>query len=271
MNKERLIQLRKVSTYFLLLSGVLVNLWFLYVVVHLIFEVGYYTGEFIEWTYFILSMMAMVIGIPLAINLILSLVLITNTPKAKEVILESFLNPAEKKIIKYFLGLTFILFFTAVSFEFRGRNQEEKNLKSVTEKLVKNNETSFSKLFDYLSDSISIMETKQLLDKMEGKSEEISSIDVLFKLGEKDSIDVGRIYWKTSDSLLVKGTLDDLKITLMEEEQDLVAKMFSGTVKEATTLRLPDGRVRGYYPLHQNEKVLVLRINPPYRQLFLGE
>jgi len=87
MNKERLIQLRKASTYFLLVSGVMVNLWFLYVVVHLVFEVGYYTGEFIEWTYFILSMMAMVIGIPLAINLILSLVLITNTSKAKEVIL----------------------------------------------------------------------------------------------------------------------------------------------------------------------------------------
>jgi hypothetical protein len=270
MNKDRLIQLRKVSTYFLLFSGVMVSLWFLYVVVHLIFEIGYYTGEFIEWTYFILSMMAMVIGIPLAINLILSLVSITNTPKAKEVILESFLNPAEKKMIKYLLGLTFILFVTAVSFEFKDRNQEEKNLKSVTERLVKNNETSFSKLFDYLSDSISIMETKELLDKMEGKSEEISSIDVLFQLKEKDSIDVGMISWRTKDSLLVSGTIDDLKITLMEEEQDLVFKMFDSEITEPTTLRLSDGRARGYHPLHQNDKVLVLRMNPPYRQLFLG-
>lgn len=115
------------------------------------------------------------------------------------------------------------------------------------------------------------METKELLDKMEGNSEEISSIDVLFQLNEKDSIDVGMIYWKTSDSLLVGETLEDLKVILMEEEQDLVAKMFSGTVKEVTTLRLPDGRLRGYYPLHRNEKFLVLRINQPYRQLFLRE
>jgi len=126
-------------------------------------------------------------------------------------------------------------------------------------------------LFDYLSDTISITETKQLLEKLEDKSEEISSIDVLFKLGTDDSIDVGRIYWKTSNSLLVDETLEDLKVILMEEEQDLVAKMFSGTIKEAITLRLPDGRVRCYYPLHQNEKFLVLRINPPYRKLFFRE
>jgi two-component sensor histidine kinase len=270
MKKDRLIQLRKVSTYFLLFSGVMVSLWFFYVVIHLIFEIGYYTGEFIEWTYFILAMMAFMIGIPLAINLILSLVLITNTPKAKEVILETFLNPGEKKIIKYLLGLTFILFITAVAFEFKDRTQEEKNLKNVTERLVKNNETSFSKLFYYLSDSISIMETKELLDKMEGKSEEISSIDVLFQLKDKDSIDVGMISWRTKDSLLVSGTIDDLKIALMEEEQDLVFKMFDSEITEPTTLRLPDGRVRGYHPLHQNKKVLVLRMNPPYRQLFLG-
>jgi len=62
-------------------------------------------------------------------------------------------------------------------------------------------------LFDYLSDTISITETKQLLEKLEDKSEEISSIDVLFKLGTDDSIDVGRIYWKTSNSLLVGETL----------------------------------------------------------------
>jgi len=58
-----------------------------------------------------------------------------------------------------------------------------------------------------LSDTISITETKQLLEKLEDKSEEISSIDVLFKLGTDDSIDVGRIYWKTSNSLLVGETL----------------------------------------------------------------
>jgi hypothetical protein len=271
MNKDRLIQLRKVSTYFLLFSGVMVSLWFLYVVVHLIFEIGYYTGEFIEWTYFILAMMAFVIGIPLAINLILSLVLITNTPKAKEVIMESFLNPAEKKTIKYLLGLTFILFFIAVSFEFKDRNQEEKNLKSVTERLVKNNETSFSKLFDYLSDSISIMETKQLLDKMEGKSEEISSIDVLFQLNEKDSIDIRMISWRTKDSVLVSGNLDDLEVTLMEKEQGLVLKIFSGELREVTTLRLNDGRLRSFYPLFQGEKILVLRFNPKYRHLFIKE
>lgn len=271
MNKERLIQLRKASTYFLLVSGVMVNLWFLYVVVHLVFEVGYYTGEFIEWTYFILSMMAMVIGIPLAINLILSLVLITNTQKAKETILESFLNPTEKKIIKYVLVLTITLFIAAVLFEFKERKQEEENLKQVAERLVQDNQTSFSSLFDYLSDTISITETKQLLEKLEDKSEEISSIDILFKLGEENSIDVGRIYWKTQDSLLVNGNLEDLKVILMEEEQDLVVKMFSGIIKEVTTLRLSDGRLRGYYPLHRNEKFLVLRINPPYRQLFLRE
>ena len=270
MNKDRLIQLRKVSTYFLLFSGVMVSLWFLYVVIHLIFEIGYYTGEFIEWTYFILAMMAFMIGIPLAINLILSLVLITNTPKAKEVIMESFLNPGEKKIIKYLLGLTFILFITAVLFEFKERQQEEENFKWASERLVQDNQASFYRLFDYLSDSISIMETKELLDKMEGKSEEISSIDVLFQLKENDSIDVGMISWRTKDSLLVSGTIDDLKITLMEEEQDLVFKMFDSEITEQTTLRLSDGRARSYHSLHQNEKVLVLRMNPPYRQLFLG-
>jgi hypothetical protein len=271
MNKDRLIQLRKVSTYFLLFSGVMVSLWFLYVVVHLIFEIGYYTGEFIEWTYFILSMMAMVIGIPLAINLILSLVLITNTPKAKEVILETFLNPGEKKIIKYLLGLTFILFITAVLFEFKERQQEEENFKWASERLVQDNQASFYRLFDYLSDSISIMETKELLDKMEGKSEEISSIDVLFQLKEKDSIDVGMISWRTKDSLLVSGTIDDLTITLMEEEQDLVAKMFSGELKDAKTLRLNDGRLRSFFPLIRNKKILVLRFYPKYRHLFIKE
>lgn len=271
MNKGRLIQLRKISTYFLLFSGVMVNLWFLYIVVHLIFEVGYYTGEFIEWTYFILSMMAMVIGIPVAINLILSLVLITNTPKAKEVILESFLNPAEKKIIKYLLAFTGILLITAVLFEFKENKQEEDNLKRVSERLVQDNKKSFLSLFNYLSDSISVTEIKQLLEKLEDKSEEISSIDVLFKLSQEDSTEVGRIYWKTGDSLLVGGTLEDLKVTLMEKEQDLVVKMLSGTIKEATTLRLSDGRVRGYFPLHQKNKVLILRMNPPYRQLFLGK
>jgi hypothetical protein len=270
MNKNLLIQLRKISTYFLLFSGVMVNLWFLYVVAHLIFEIGYYTGEFIEWTYFILAMMAFVIGIPVAINLILSLILITNTSKAKEVILKSVLNSSEKKMIKYFVGLTLILLVVAVSFEFKDRAQEEENFKSVTQRLVKDNKTTFSKLFDYLSDSISIMKTKQVLDKMDGKSEEISSIDVFFRFKLKDSIEVGLISWRTYDSLLVNGNLEDLEVTLMEKEQSLILKMFEGSIKEPKTSRLPDGKLKGYYPLHEKGKVLVLRFNPPYNTLLIG-
>lgn len=59
---------------------------------------------------------------------------------------------------------------------------------------------------------------------------------------------VGRIFWKTKISLLVNRTLEDLNVTLIEEEQDLVVKMLSSEVRIAKTLKLSNKRLRSFSP-----------------------
>ena len=259
---------RRFSIYFLIFSGVILLLWFLLVIISLSFDPSYYSGEMFELLSFSVTIGGILIMIPLVINLILNIELVSNVSTRKTV-LSSIISKKES----YFLGVTvffmFVLFATGIISHINYLRKEKEYFKVLIDDLMQDHHETFEEISANLQKSSNLLTTKGALEKIWFKHPQVSLVDLVFQYENPARNQYGLIDFQTPDSLLVRGISKELLFTLLPEEKDLISEMISRDDHSSNILELSDGKLRGYYLLNMEKEKVIVRFHPRYDYIVL--
>ncbi len=254
---------RRFSIYFLIFSGVILLLWFLSVIISLSFDPSHYSGEMFELLSFSLTVGAVLIMIPLVINLILNFDLVSN-PSTRKTAFSTIITKKES----YFLGITvfliLVLFSTGLISHINYLRKEKEYFKVLIDDLMQDHHQTFEEISSNLQESSNLVTTKEALEKIWYKHAQISLVDLVFQFENSARDQYGLIDFQTPDSLLENGISKDLLFTLLPEEKDLISEMISRNDYSSEILELSDGQLRGYYLLKEGKEKVIVRFHPRY-------
>lgn len=262
MKSEFKLLIRSISSYVMIFFGVLIVLWFVFVIVTSLVGLDIYSTGSTDLVVFVLFLGISVIGGAAVINVTLSIDLIAEA-KIKEMNLP---NPRlGKRLFGWGLGGFGILVMVAWISNYIIRTNQLKEFQAITSEVVESHQGSLEKLFEYTTDSAQILKTKEVLLAISKSSDQVYQPEVIFthEVNGKEvwvEINLG------SDSVaLVNLAFEQLVFVPLGEEKMLIKEMADGNKKDAQVLELERGETKGYYPISKNGKVMVVRLSPKSR------
>lgn len=257
---------RRFSIYFLIFSGVILLLWFLSVIISLSFDPSHYSGEMFELLSFNLTAGGILIMIPLVINLILNLELVSN-PSSRKTVFSSIITKKESYFLEITVFLILVLFTIGLISHINYLRKEKENFKVLIDDLMQDHQETFEEISANLQESSNLVTTKEELEKIWYKHPQFSLVDLVFQYENPARDQYGLINNQTTDSPLMSGKSKDLLFTLLPEGKDLISEMISRNDHSSEILELSDGELRGYYLL--NEEKVIVWFHPRYDYIVL--
>lgn len=258
MKSEFKLLIRSISTYFMIFSGVLIVLWFVFVIVTSLVGLNIYSSGSTDLMVFVLFLGISVIGVAAVINVTLSIDLIAEA-KIKEMNLP---NPRlGKRLFGWGLGGFGIFVVVAWISNYIIRTNHLKEFQATTTEVVESHQGSLEKIFDYVTDSAKVLNTKEVLLAIAKNSDQVFQPEVIFT-HEVNGKDVFVEMNLGSDSVaLVNLDFEQLVVVPSGEEKKLLQELLDGNKNGAQVLELAKDETKGYYPISKNGKTMVVRLS----------
>lgn len=260
MKTEFKLLVRSISSYIIIFSGVLILLWFLFVIITSLLGQSFYSsGGSIELMLFVLFLGIAVITVAAVINISLSIDLIAEA-RIQELKFTYQYEDFGKLMFKWGLGVIGVLVVLAVIGNYFIQRSQFKQFQSITAEVVESHRGNLEQFFFYLQDSTEILRIKEGMLSINKSSDQISWADAII-LEEKLGKDRFIAFSAASDSaFLVNKRFENFVLIFFEEEKKLIQAMLAGEKVGAQVLEDEKGKIKGYYPISKNGKTMVIRI-----------
>ncbi len=243
------------------ISGVLILLWFVFIIITSAFGLRYYGGDSIEVMLFVLFMALIVIGMAFVINISLSIDLIAES-KIKELKFTDNKVDYGKLLLKWGLGvvgmLVVLISIGGFFIKWRKLNQAE----TITTEVVESHQENLEQIFGYIQDSSKILKVKDVISTVNRSSDEIRWAEVILIEEVLGKASLLAFSAGTDSAQLIDRTFENLIIVPSEEEKELIRSLLTGEKVGAQSLEVQKDEIRGYYPISKNGKTMVIRIEP---------
>jgi hypothetical protein len=261
MKTEFKILIRSIASHVMTFSGVLILLWFIFVVITSVFGLRYYSGDSLEMMVFLLFMAMVVIGVSSVINISLSIDLIAEA-KLNELKFTDKHENFGKKMLKWGFGVLAFLIMAVFIGDYVIHRNKLIEFKALTAKVVEAHQGNLEKFLDYLQDTSQILKTKEVLEIVNRSSDKVSRVEAILVqeiLGKESVVSFSA---NTDSSFLVNQKFENLIIVPSEDEKQLIQELIEGEKVGVQVLELEKGKIRGYYPISKNGKAMVVRVIP---------